>query len=53
MYKQEWMNRALTALAGLAVIGTLAGAGWALLSEHARDQHAKEERADLQNCTRG
>jgi hypothetical protein len=53
MYKQEWMKRALIALAGLAVVGTLAGAGWALLAERARDRHAEEERADLQNCTRG
>jgi hypothetical protein len=53
MYKRERMNRALTALAGLALVGTLVGTGWALLGEQARDRQAAEERADFQNCTRG
>jgi len=52
MYKRERMNRALTALAGLALVGTLVGTGWALLGEQARDRHAQEERTDFQNCRR-
>jgi hypothetical protein len=46
------MKRVFMALAGLAVVGTIAGVGWGLV-DHARDRSAAEERADLQSCTRG
>jgi acid phosphatase len=47
------MSRPLGALVGVALVGTLVGTGWALLSEQASDRHAAEERADSRNCARG